>query len=94
MTRQRALELAESHKYNFGDRGALAVALLEAEAELVRYREALKTAYLLSGRFMTSMAMAGVAPEEYSNDPLAEMYFMAAKLQSQITALGQMDGGK
>lgn len=60
---------------------------LDGARDAVRMREALKTADELAGRFMTSMGLAGVVPEQYSNDPLAEMYFMAAKFRSQYAAL-------
>jgi len=63
--------------------------LTQRNAELVAV---LKVADELAGRFMTSMGLAGVVPEQYSNDPLAEMYFMAAKLRIQVQALASQGG--
>lgn len=50
---------------------------------------ALKTADDFAARFMTSIACAGVVPQEYSNDALAEMYFQATKLRIQIKKINE-----
>jgi hypothetical protein len=66
----------------------LCVLIDKALNEYQYTHEALVTAKELAQRFVISMNLAGVAPQEYSHEPLAEQYFLAVKLLKQIAEIG------